>query len=799
MRTVNEFPAAWIEKIYAGWLGKIIGIRLGAPVEGWTREKIRETYGEQDGYLRDYLRFAADDDSNGPLFFVRALEDSGKKAEELCSQDVAEAILNYVPVGHGFFWWGGYGVSTEHTAYMNLLSGMDAPESGSIRQNGAMVAEQIGGQIFIDTWGLVAPGDPDLAAKMAREAASVMHDGEGVNGGVFVAVCISYAFVETDIRKIIEKGLSYLPPESTYRRVAEELMDFHRAHPDRWEDCMDYVASHHGYDKYPGNCHIIPNAAVIVLSLLYGEGDFTRTIQICNRCGWDTDCNVGNTAAIMGVRCGLDGIADAWRRPVNDFLAAASVLGSLNNTDIPACADYFVRLAAGIRGEKLPEKWLCCGKDDVISCHFAYPGSTHAMEAYWLDEQELVREGAEAGLDMKRRVPEKIMNTNLFGDGQDRCLCTAPTENPEHTGRLYLSKRTYLFPDDFSDNRYLPAFSPTVYPGQVIRARVGAGTLEKGENGAEKLFGYLKEHPAGDTPVRLYVYCARTGKYFYSPPTELSATDHEDHATLTVDADHATLAVDADHTVYADPADPAHHEQKQNSSISWADLSWQIPDTIGELISEIGIVTDGTLPVYLDSLCVMGEPYYHVDFSQERTERWTSWHQEVSQYTRRTGHLFLENDKLHLTGAEEAEAFTGSPNWKDYSFCADICPLKGEEHYISFRVQGGMRSYFAGLGPGGSFEIWKKSRKEMKRLAVAPFSWKCGKTYEITVTARENTLAATVKHKKMQDENIPATLEVTLQVTDPETPYMHGCIGFRTGKASHLSCSGFSVAPAGSA
>lgn len=59
----------YIEKIYAGWLAKIIGIRLGAPIEGWTYEKIRNIYGEIDGYPVDYNLFAADDDSNGPLFF----------------------------------------------------------------------------------------------------------------------------------------------------------------------------------------------------------------------------------------------------------------------------------------------------------------------------------------------------------------------------------------------------------------------------------------------------------------------------------------------------------------------------------------------------------------------------------------------------------------------------------------------------------------------------------------------------------------------------------------------------------
>ncbi|HCA34999.1 MAG TPA: ADP-ribosylglycohydrolase family protein, partial [Lachnospiraceae bacterium] len=124
------------------------------------------------GYPVSYKNFAADDDSNGPLFYLRALEDSGK-GENLQPQDVGNALLNYAPYEHGFFWWGGYGNSTEHTAYLNLYHGIPAPQSGSIRQNGSTVAEQIGGQIFIDTWGLVCPGDPDRAALFAKNAASV--------------------------------------------------------------------------------------------------------------------------------------------------------------------------------------------------------------------------------------------------------------------------------------------------------------------------------------------------------------------------------------------------------------------------------------------------------------------------------------------------------------------------------------------------------------------------------------------------------------------------------------------------
>ena len=118
-------PEALREKIYAGLLGKAVGVRLGAPVEPtvWDHDRIRDTYGEIDGYVRDYRNFAADDDTNGPLVFVRALSDEGALTPETAGRN----WLNYIADGHGMLWWGGVGVSTEETAYRRLLAGETPP------------------------------------------------------------------------------------------------------------------------------------------------------------------------------------------------------------------------------------------------------------------------------------------------------------------------------------------------------------------------------------------------------------------------------------------------------------------------------------------------------------------------------------------------------------------------------------------------------------------------------------------------------------------------------------------------
>ncbi|MCM1135197.1 MAG: ADP-ribosylglycohydrolase family protein [Clostridium sp.] len=671
--------AEWIEKIYAGWLAKIIGIRLGAPVEGWTYEQIKEVYGELKGYPVAYRRFAADDDSNGPLFFLRALEDSMARGKTMTADDVGEALLNYAPYEHGFFWWGGYGCSTEHTAYLNLRQGIPAPQSGSIAQNGRTMAEQIGGQIFIDTWGLVAPGNPDLAAQLAKKAASVTHDGNGIYGGIFIAVCISWAFVEQDIHAILEKGLSYIPADCAYAKLVREIIKFHEEHPERWEECFSYIHDNHGYDRYSGNCHILPNIAVMILALLYGRGDFSETITICCRCGWDTDCNVGNVAAIMGVRGGLEAIEERWRLPINDFLACSSVIGSLNIQDIPYGACYIAKLAWKLAGEALPKPFDEIVEKRIHGCHFEFPGSTHAMEV-----RAECRDLSEA-----RALESYLLNTAETAFTGDRCLRVHAY--PVRPGeRLCVYQRTYLFPEDFHDSRYDPAFSPLVYPGQKIHGSV------------------MLPESAPDCKAFLYVRNARTKELYLSG-------------------------------------------EYVSEKGKWTAMEYEIPAMEGVLLDEMGFAFElcagkevARFTAFVDDLFADGAPCYSVDFQEEVMEAWTSVHREVSQFTRLKGNLYLEEGKLHLSCADFGEAYTGRYDWTDYKAQFLIVPHAGKQHYGCVRVQGGVRGYFAGFGEKEEFVILKNTRQGLQKLAGVPYSWRHGQEYKLEIEAMGNKIIAAV-------------------------------------------------------
>ena len=123
---------------------------------------------------------------HGTFTFLRALPDHGNR-REITPAEIGQTWLNYIIEGRTILWWGGMGNSTEHTAFLRLKQGIQAPQSGSMALNSQVVAEQIGAQIFIDGWGMVAPGDPQLAADLARRAASVSHDGEAIYGAQVIA------------------------------------------------------------------------------------------------------------------------------------------------------------------------------------------------------------------------------------------------------------------------------------------------------------------------------------------------------------------------------------------------------------------------------------------------------------------------------------------------------------------------------------------------------------------------------------------------------------------------------------
>ena len=425
------------KRIYAAWLGKNIGIRLGAPIESWSGPEVRKCYQPITDYLTDYSQFAADDDANGPLFFADVMK--YYSVNDVTAQDMANNLLNVVPYEKGFFWWGGKGISTEHTAWLNLINHIDAPLSGSSKQNSRAVSEQIGGQIFSDCWGYLALDKPEIAVSLAKKMSSVTHDLDGIEGGKFVAVCISLAWHIQDARELITTALKYLNQNSNYTKLIREMLDFYLQYPNEPEKCLAYIEDRHSYDNYEGLCHILPNTAIMLYGMLYGNNEFDRTMQLIAEAGRDTDCNLGNVGSILAMMVGLENIDEKWIKPMNDTLLCSSSIGSKNITTISKSTYHFATLACKLHGISYPSETI--GKHTT---DFSLPYATNGFKI------ETNRYHA-----CNLRVQQNQLKVCL-----DDIL-------PNQEFKIY--KHCYYRPQDVYDCRYEPEFSAIIEPGDIIR------------------------------------------------------------------------------------------------------------------------------------------------------------------------------------------------------------------------------------------------------------------------------------------------------------------------------------------
>ncbi len=441
----HSIPSDYAARVYAGVLGKIIGVYLGRPFEQWPYEKITETFGEINCYVHEQVGaplIVTDDDITGTFTFARALEDNGSSAE-LTAEQIGWNWLNYIIENRTILWWGGLGYAAEHTAFLRLKSGIPAPKSGSMELNGWQIAEEIGSQIFIEGWAFVAPGNPQLAADLARKAASVSHDGEAIYGAQVIAVMVAQAFVERDLNALLDLALSFIPAESEIARCIRDVRAWHAATPDDWRATRLKIVEKYGYERYGTNCPIVSNHAIVILGLLYGDDDFGKSLQITCNAAYDTDCNAANVGAILGVKNGLAGIDNCdfdWRGPVADRLYLPTAEGGSCFSDALTQSEKLVNQGRILAG--LPAQF----PKDGARFHFSQPGSVQGFTS-------------EDGL---------LEISNSERDGERGLRLCAKSNAP-------ISEATVeTFRVSGAGGAYGLVGNPSIFPGQNLRAEVRA-------------------------------------------------------------------------------------------------------------------------------------------------------------------------------------------------------------------------------------------------------------------------------------------------------------------------------------
>ena len=679
-------PPDYLERVYAGVLGKLIGVYLGRPFEGWTYEAISQHLGEINYYVHDKLNvplIVTDDDISGTFTFVRALEDYGYD-RDISAAKIGETWLNYLIEEQTVLWWGGMGNSTEHTAYLRLKQGIDAPMSGSIALNGKVVAEQIGAQIFIDGWAMVAPGDPEFAADLAGRAGCVSHGGEAVYGAQCLAAMEAQAFVESDINKLIDTGLSVIPNDSIIYAMINDIREWRAKEPD-WRAGRELLADRYGYHIYGGNCHMVPNHGLMIFSLLYGDDNFQRTLMIVNTCGWDTDCNSGNIGCLMGIKDGLAGLSTGpdYRGPVADRLYIPTADGGNTISDAVAQTVRLVNTGRALGG------LAPIAPKDGARYHFDLPGAVQGfMNQDSIEARDVVT----------------ICNVHApdFSTNGDRLLALDYAAlAPGRVGRVETATfvPSAAIAEHFETHGYKLLASPKLYPGQTITARVLADSAN-----------------ASAVDVALYI----------------QHYNHEDGLD--------TLAA---------PSTPLSGGQAAELEWQVPDLEGYPIAKVGIQISGTGSASGRLYLDWLTWAGVphirLKRPHKH-DFARwDRKMRGMMWKKAwVNGLDAAKGKMvfidrYPETYRL-IQNEGRGLMMQGCRDWTDYEVSARMTPHMCKAGGIGVRVQG-MKRYYALLCDEDNIRLVSTLEGQDTVLAAAPGGWKLGEPWHLKLKVEGNTLS----------------------------------------------------------
>ena len=285
------------------WMGKNIGGTLGAPLERDPEMHDVNFYVQPNLFGRP----EPNDDLDLQLLWLIIAEQHG--------------VYNITPRLMGEYWigniigpWNEYAVCR-----LNCMNGFFPPLSGAVDNdkwhwsNGAWIRSEI--------WACLFPGDPDEALKFAWLDACADHEGEGIYAEMFTVALESAAFVEKDLRKLVAIGLSKIPPKSRVRESVELVCKCYDA-GEPWQDARNKVVELNadlGFFQAPAN------VSFAILGLLYGDGDFGRTVCLATNCGDDTDCTAATAGAVWGILYGIEAIPEKWIAPIGNTIVTSAI------------------------------------------------------------------------------------------------------------------------------------------------------------------------------------------------------------------------------------------------------------------------------------------------------------------------------------------------------------------------------------------------------------------------------------------------------------------------------------------
>lgn len=283
----------FLDKVHGCWYGKCIGGAAGAPVEG-----IKKLIDVED-FSEIYNPDLPNDDLDLQLLWLDVLENKGTIIN---SCDLADAWIEkcwYPFSEYGYF-------------MKNYMRGIKPPYSGIV--NNSFFKEGMGCPIRSEIWGIISVGNPELASEYAYIDATLDHADNSVWAEQFLAAAEAEAFFESDIEKLVEKAMSFIPKESKLAKAFYSVIKAYRS-GESWQDARQEILNKY---SHPDFTNVVQNLSFVLIALLYGNADMRQTINIALKCGYDTDCTCASAASIVGIIKGYEKLGDT-KTLINDY------------------------------------------------------------------------------------------------------------------------------------------------------------------------------------------------------------------------------------------------------------------------------------------------------------------------------------------------------------------------------------------------------------------------------------------------------------------------------------------------
>ena len=307
--------AQLMDKIKGGWAGQTIGCTYGGPTEFKYNGTMIQDYVPivwPDGFIKWHYENAPGlyDDVYMDLTFVEVFDRLGLDAP------VDSFAMAFAKAGYTLW-------HANQAARYNILNGIMPPASGHWLNNPH--ADDIDYQIEADYAGLMSPGMPNTASEISDKIGHIMNYGDGWYGGVYVGAMYTLAFISDDVEFVVTEALKTIPEQSTFYQCMNDVIKWYREFPDDWKrtwfECEKKWSSDTGCPIgvfVPYNIDAVINSAYVIIGLLYGNGDFFKTIDISTRCGQDSDCNPATAGGILGAIIGYDKIPAYWMKNLKE-------------------------------------------------------------------------------------------------------------------------------------------------------------------------------------------------------------------------------------------------------------------------------------------------------------------------------------------------------------------------------------------------------------------------------------------------------------------------------------------------